>query len=91
MNQRDKQFQNFANLLWEEIMEMTLKGYGRIDVGTDPAAYELLIARRAYDLACHIVQVQAQGTDLCFAADPRWIQGRVELTPDMTELPKDAQ
>jgi hypothetical protein len=90
MNQQDTQFQNFAKLLVGELLKTD-------DVWADVCdeewrnKLELLIARRAYDLACHIVQVQAQGTDLCFAADPRWIQGRVELTSDMTELPKEQE
>ena len=55
---RDRQFAMFGALLWEEIA----KALDFIDFGSDlpqrenfDAQMERLIARRAYDLACHIL------------------------------------
>jgi len=80
---RNTQFEGFAKALWEEIMEMTLKGYGKIDAGTAPKGYELLIARRAYDLACHAID-NSRANDM-----EDWETERImPYVPDMTELPK---
>jgi hypothetical protein len=82
---RETQFQNFSKLLWDEIMEMTLNGYGKIDFGTDPKGYEQLIARRAYDLVEHAFN--STDSDDCSGMTFRAL---IELgkIPDMTELPK---
>lgn len=82
---RDKQFQNFAKLLVGELFNDDVLGdYGFIggrqqhaDLNYDLTVCEEIIARRAYDLACHVVEnVSAYN---------------VSSIPDMTELPKDAQ
>ncbi len=83
---RDTQFQGFAKALWEEIMQMTIHGYGRIDAGTDPKNYELLIARRAYDFACRVTK---------YVGAPEWDDQRIaemmEYVTDLTELPKEQE
>ena|SRR2546430_5907855 len=80
---RETQFQNFSKLLWDEIMEMTLNGYGKIDVGTDPKAYEQLIARRAYDLAYHAIDT-SRSNDM----EDWYTEKIIPYVPDMAELPK---
>ena len=56
--ERDTHFQNFAKLLWDELMAVT-DGY--IDVSNDGfddewiEKHKAIIARRAYDLVKHTV------------------------------------
>jgi hypothetical protein len=87
-NARDTQFQGFAKALWEEVIQIGIDGYYDGCEAMD-GGYELLIARRAYDLACHTISSQAQGMDMFCKNDPEWIRQRVELVADMTELPKE--
>lgn len=90
MSNRDKQFQGFAKLLWEEIMEMTLKGYGKIDVGTDPTAYELLIARAAHSLVEHTVGYSLEYLHECGHELSGGMGSRITPSiPDMTKLPDE--
>jgi hypothetical protein len=62
-NPRDTQFSEWAELLWEEIMQTMIESGRHIDVGTDPAIYRKIISRRVYDLAQFIVS-QAYADDL---------------------------
>ncbi len=82
---RDTHFQSFAKLLWDELVELNKGGYIDVssvfDDGIDPTNYRLLIAQRAYDLACHVLYETSYGMD-------KWdITGRVNATPDLTEWP----
>jgi hypothetical protein len=55
-NDRDTKFQDFAKLLWDELMMAHGGSYGYIDVSNDGldagliADYKRIIAQRAYDL-----------------------------------------
>lgn len=80
-NGRDTQFAGFAKVLLREMHE-PIADYWREDC-------EQIIARRAYDLACHVIRSQAQGMDLLAMHDPEWMKERVEMVPDMPELPKE--
>ena len=86
-NARDTQFEGFAESLWADLVNLWW-------VSTDPPGVDnrsvAMVARRAYDLACHVLHFQAQDMALSFARDdPEWIQGSVAMIPDMTELPKE--
>lgn len=73
-NPRNTQFQDFAKALWQEIA-FTHDDNVQRDVAYNIKVIEELIARRAYDLAAHVVEnVSAYS---------------VPSIPDMTELPKE--
>lgn len=80
---RDTQFAGFAKTLWDELEQAIRQDFrGCIPEGKTRRAiyiplWQKLIARRAYDLACHIVEnVSAYN---------------VSSIPDMTELPKEQE
>lgn len=80
-NARDTKFMGFAKALNKEITNLSLDLFvreGVMDAETVDREYEMLIARRAYDLVEHVYQFQ------CFDH----LQWTVEHTPDLTELPK---
>lgn len=87
-NARDTQFQGFANLLMREIDEQVgaVTQWGvehNIDdqekIGQELySRWQTVIARRAYDLACHVA------THTMVSA-----RGDMDKIPDMAELPKE--
>lgn len=85
-NTRDTQFQGFASLLWIEIMQ-TMEESGRhIDTATDPRIYRDLIARRAYDWACHVTKYVGP-----VEWDDQYIAEIMAHVTDMDELPKEQE
>jgi len=85
---RDTQFQGFAKALVDELTKPEIVAIG-MRISSFRGEWERIIARRAYDLACHTIRSQAQGMDLLCLHDSEWMKERVELVPDMTELPKE--
>lgn len=83
-NQRDTQFRDFAKLLWSEIKDHFGDWWEADNTNVNNEAQEV-IARRAYDLASHIVSSCVDQEEEC-----RHRCYREELLrdiPDMTELP----
>jgi hypothetical protein len=78
-NARDEQFQGFAKALWQDIA-FTHGDNVQRDVAYNIKVIEELIARRAYDFACHIM-----GNPQAAAS----IEEMVSIVPDMAELPKE--
>jgi len=80
---RDTQFQHFAELLWDELREMNVKGTNGIDVYHEQCK---AIAQRSYDLVLHTVE-NVDMVDLARL----FRQEIAERIPDMTELPKEQE
>lgn len=76
---RDTQFKGFAKALMRDLNDVSTTTYASIDKAIE--AYELAIARRAYDLVRHAVN--------CGCSDS--VDYAMKLIPDMTELPKEKQ
>ena len=87
---RNEHFQGFAELLWQDLMDVH---DGWIDVsdagldGEDITHYQQIIAQRAYDLAYHFIEssYQHKGT---FRGE---IHQTVKMLPDLTEWPNPPQ
>jgi hypothetical protein len=77
VSERDTQFASFAHLLWEELPDVPENHYEvrAYDKWSDEC--EQIIARRAYDLACHVA------THTVLTA-----YGDMIKIPDMTTLPE---
>jgi hypothetical protein len=90
MSNRDTQFQSFAKLLLDELVA---DGSIEIDTGwdtEDSKAYDdaqAIIARRAYDLAVHVLNSQHEISVSASTAEERLYCS----IPDMTELPKEQE
>lgn len=88
-NKRDTQFRGFAKLLMRDLDAVSTTTYASLDKAKE--AYELAIARRAYDLACDVVSQ--------LDSDVMWRIGKghdaSEIVEndiaDMTELPKEQE
>ena len=74
---RDTQFQGFAKLLLKNMEEVSCTTYASMEDAI--RAHELLIAQRAYDLACHVWNETIGG------GNP---ENAISSVPDMTEWPK---
>ena len=80
MANRDTQFQGFADLLLQEILlDVPLSGQDRLL----RQAIQTLIAQRAYDLACHVVEYSG-GADMADWPDSEIISN----LPDLTQWPE---
>lgn len=82
MTKRDTQFLGFAKLLMRDLDAVSTTTYANIDKAKE--AYELAIARRAYDLAMHVL-------DNSRPDDMDDLQDEISYVPDMTELPKERE
>lgn len=78
-SRRNTQFQGFAKALMRDLNDVSTTTYASI--GKAIEAYELAIARRAYDLVRHAVN--------CGCTDN--VDYAMKLIPDMTELPKEKE
>lgn len=79
-NPREQQFAGFSRLLWEELMDMVREEITHIEQGAEmfpDAVYEAIIAKRAYDLAAHVLA----NVRLTYVKD----------VPDMTAWPEEEQ
>lgn len=84
MNPRDTQFEGFAELLFEELMNGTNMMRTIIWTREDEKELKALFARRAYDLAFHAID-NSRANDM-----EDWETKRImPYVPDMTELPKE--
>ena len=87
MSNRDTQFSGFAKLLIRDLDAVSTTTYASIDKAKE--AYELAVARRAYDLTCHVVTHLDE--------DVAWRKGKgysiseivEDDVPDLTEWPKE--
>lgn len=83
-NPRDKQFQNFAKLLMDELFYNNERTYTDQSNGYWCGESREIISRRAYDLAFHAVD-NSRANDM-----EDWETERImPYVPDMTELPKE--
>ena len=85
---RDTHFQGFAKLLWDELVELNKGGYIDVNIdddGIDPTNYRLLIAQRAYDLACHVTKGTENAIGIIY--DIPSVTHIVRDIPDLTEWP----
>lgn len=86
-NNRDTQFLSFAKNLNDEIIQAGIDGI----YDENPELYcQRLIAQRAYDLACHIVEHIDE--DIAWRMDKGYTASQIveNDVPDMTELPENA-
>jgi|SRR5579872_194036 len=81
-NVRDTQFQGFAKALIHDLNDVSTTTYASYDEAKK--AYELTIARRAYDFAVHVTD----HTRGAISRDPKFVLKN--NVPDMTELPKES-
>lgn len=89
---RDTQFQRFANLLWDELMERRGGWIDVSDAGLDEewmAEYKLLIAQRAYDLALHVLKAVPHLQVVC--ANKQEAEEVMPFLPDMSQWPQEEQ
>lgn len=89
---RDNQFIGFAKAVWGELETAICHDPGFIPEGTKMRRaflpmVENIIARRAYDLACHIIE----GYDVanCITTAPFLRDAAVHNIPDLPDLPKE--
>lgn len=83
MSNRDTQFQGFAKALLDEILEAEI---GRVKSTYWRGAVESIIARRACDLAMHVLG-HSRSNDM----EDWQIEEIIPFVPDMTELPKEQE
>lgn len=89
-NQRNTQFKGFAKALIKELDAVMTITYASLDKARE--AYELAIARRAYDLVAHTVGYSLEYLHECGREMPGGMKTRiVPSIPDLTELPKDQE
>ncbi len=88
-SERNEHFKSFAKLLWDELVELNKGGYidvsSYFDDGIDPTNYRLLIAQRAYDLACHVTKGTENAIGIIY--DIPSVTDIVRDIPDLTEWP----
>lgn len=89
-NQRDTQFQGFAKALWDELEQAIRQDPGFIPEGKTGRdryipEWEGIIARRAYDLAIHVLD-ESRGT---ISRDPAFVIKH--NVSDMTDLQKEQE
>jgi hypothetical protein len=96
-NARDTQFQNFAELLWDELeqaMRQDFRGYipeGETKRAKHIPVWQGIIARRAYDLVSHSLGYSLEYLDECGKEISGGMGKRIMPSiPDMTELPKES-
>lgn len=89
-NARNTQFSGFAKALWQEIA-FTHGDNVQRDVAYNIKVIEELIARRVYDLACHVVTHCDE--DIAWRKSKGYSIGQIveNDVPDMTELPKEQE
>ena len=97
-NVRDTQFQGFAKALWDELEQAIRQDPGFIPEGKTGRekyipVWQKIIARRAYDFACHLIK-NGDPIDLDTSGEygpvaDEEAQRRVNNLPDLTELPKE--
>lgn len=78
-NPRDTQFIGFAKLLMRDLDTVSTTTYASLDKARE--AYELAIARRAYDLAEHVIE----HTDPAICGEYDAPASKIQFVPDMTE------
>jgi hypothetical protein len=95
-NARDTQFAGFAKLLLKELLDDILDDYGFIggrenyaDLNHDLSICEGIIARRAYDLACHAVGHVSEWNAAEMEVGFKTAQDIVSDIPDMIEWPDE--
>lgn len=83
---RDEQFAGFAKSLLSEMVELhgyiDISGFWNSPDDEDLQEYTQVIARRAYDLVCHVV---AEVTD-----ETKGYLVMIEKIPDMRQWPEEA-
>lgn len=85
--ERDTKFQGFAKLLMDELGDQGFVFDGADDINRDEQLEQikLLIARRAYDFACHNFNYTTESMTRMF------VDEAIEAIPDMTRWPKDSR
>ena len=82
-NPRNTQFAGFAKLLMKDLDAVSTTTYANL--GKAREAYELAIARRAYDLAMHVIE--HTDPEICGEYDAP--ESKIRFVPDLTEWPSN--